>query len=168
MLILLLFTCHVSLLSWSIFTFILTYYLLLFILWPLFILVTNTFFVILQISILLPYQIPYWNRLSFGFLSFWRCKGSTVCAHSKEFLRFFPIFYLFLDMRQSDEFKWIWLLYWRGVSNPQHQQIHVICLRPPTLWWKQSKKIPILLFSSRWGLTHIFLYINLEKKSYII
>ena len=114
MLILLLFTCHVSLLSWSIFTFFLTYYLLLFILWPLFFLVTNTFFVILQISILLPYQIPYWNRLSFGFLSFWRCKGSTVCAHSKEFLRFFPISYLFLDMRQSDEFKGIWLLCWRG------------------------------------------------------
>ena len=95
----------------------LTYYiLLLFILWPLFSIVTNTLFVISQISILLPYQIPYWNRLSLGFLSFWRCKGSTVCAHSKVFLRFFPLFYLFLDMRQSTGFHEIWLFNWSFAS----------------------------------------------------
>lgn len=51
-----------------------------------------------------------------------------------------------------------------GVSNPQHQQIHVICLRPPTLWRMQSKKNPHPTLLEQMGTdAHILIY-KLRKK----
>ena len=56
----------------------------------------------------LPLRFTYWTILLF---TFWRCKGTIVCAHNNEGLQVFLSFCIVFDVNQVFVFAHIWLTY---------------------------------------------------------